>query len=128
MIKFIKTFCLSLAIAASLPSLAIAEPHIAPFTPSVRQIIVKQAVFYATPIQPLLQVALCESTMRVDAFNPRDVDGLPAYGLFQFKMATFLRYAKLAGIEKPDIWNAEQQAKTAAYMFSTGQKKQWGCK
>lgn len=115
-----------------LPSIVIAEPNTLPFTPpdhlTVQGRIVKYATYYATPEKPLLQVAKCESTFNPKAFNPKDTDGLPAYGLFQFKMKTFMTYAKKAGIEHPDIWSSDQQAQVAAYMFKTGEKRQWGCK
>lgn len=129
MSNIIQIVCFALVIAVWLPTkFAIAEPYIAPYTLSVRQIIVKQAIVYATPVEPLLRVAQCESHMNPKALNPKDVDGLPAYGLFQFKKATFNYFAKKAGIIKPDIWNPEHQAQAAAYAFSVGQKKQWGCK
>jgi len=90
--------------------------------------IVKAATYYATPAESLIRVAKCESSMNPKALNPKDSDGLPAYGLFQFKKTTFDTYAKKAGIENPDIWNEDHQTQVAAFMFSTGQKKQWGCK
>lgn len=115
-------------IVLGLPIESEALPETKPFTLSPRQVIVKQAIVYATPAEPLLRVAMCESTMDPKALNPKDVDGLPAYGLFQFKTATFMGYAKKANVVNPDIWSVEHQATVAAYMFSHGQKKQWGCK
>lgn len=94
---------------------------------SVPETIVLQARAYATPEKALLQVARCESQFDPRAYNPKDSDGLPAYGLFQFKKQTFLKYAVRIGIKTPDIWNPTQQSQVAAYMFSNRLQNQWGC-
>ena len=128
MSKLLYIVLLAILIAFWLPrELAVAEPNIAPFIPSTRQIILGEATKYVIPPEKMLRVAQCESSMNPKAYNPRDVDGLPAYGLFQFKKTTFEYYASLAGIENPDIWSAKDQAQTTAYMLSIG-KDQWGCK
>jgi len=131
MSTLLKIVFLALGLLLAITSIADALPYTQPFTPrppTVEQIIVKQAIVYATPAEPLLRVAMCESTMNPKALNPKDVDGLPAYGLFQFKKTTFIGYAQKAGLENPDIWNVEHQAQVAAYMFAHGEKRQWGCR
>lgn len=122
------TFALALLIAISANSQVIDADILPPKPLTTVERIVKYATRYATPAEPLIRVARCESTLNAKAYNPKDVDGLPAYGLFQFKKSTFDSYSKKAGIATPDIWDEDQQAQVAAYMFSTGQKKQWGCK
>lgn len=124
----LRTLCLALVIACWFPtSNAIAEPYIAPFTPSVRQIILAEATFYSIPPEKMIRVAKCESTFNPKAYNPKDVDGRPKYGLYQFDRDTFNFYAPKSGIEKLDIWDAQQQAHTTAYMLSI-KKDQWGCR
>lgn len=105
-----------------------ALPETKPYTLSVRQIIVKQAVVYNVQPEKLLRVAKCESGLNPRALNKMDTDGLPAFGLFQYKKGTWERYSNLAGIPNADIWNAEHQAQTTAYAFSTGKSSAWGCK
>lgn len=41
----------------------------------------------------------CESSGNPKAINPKDLDGTPSYGSFQFKPSTFNMYAKRYGIE-----------------------------
>lgn len=132
MSKLLKIGLLALFIASWLPrDTAIAEPYIETFVkrpPTVSETIVKWATTYNTSSVDLIRVAKCESGLNPKALNPKDTDGLPAYGLYQFKKGTFLYFAKAANIDNPDIWNTEHQAQSAAYAFSVGQKKQWGCK
>lgn len=124
---YIKTLCLALVIALWFPTKhAIAEPYIAPYTPSVRQIIVKQATVYAIPAKKILWVANCESQYNTKAWNKSD-PGVGSKGLFQFQEATFYGYAKELQIANPDIWNAEQQSQVAAYLFSKNKSSLWTC-
>jgi hypothetical protein len=123
----IKIALLSIALSIWIPSIVIAEPYIAPYMPSVRQIIIKEATSYTIPPEKMLSIAKCESTYNPKAFNPKDVDGRPKYGLFQFDKDTFATYAPMSGIKTMDIWDPAQQAHTTAYMLSIKQD-QWGCK
>lgn len=40
------------------------------------------------------KLAMCESTNNPKAVNPMDSDGKPAYGLYQYKLGTFLGLSK----------------------------------
>lgn len=42
----------------------------------------------------LYKLAMCESTNNPKAVNPMDSDGKPAYGLYQYKLGTFLGLSK----------------------------------
>lgn len=42
----------------------------------------------------LYKLAMCESTNNPKAVNPVDSDGKPAYGLYQYKLGTFLGLSK----------------------------------
>lgn len=71
-------------------------------------------------------LAMCESSFNPNAWNKKDPnDG--SKGLLQFQDITFYRYAPLAGVENPDIWNVEHQIKTAEYMISLGLRYHWSC-
>ena len=61
------------------------------------------------------------------ALNPKDSDGLPAKGLLQFKDKTFYGWAKLVGIEKPDIWNPIQQIVVFRWAEDNNLLGHWGC-
>ncbi len=73
------------------------------------------------------EVALCESGISAKALNPKDTDGLPAKGLLQFKDKTFYKWAKLAGIENPSIWNPLQQIILYRWADEQGLERHWGC-
>jgi len=97
-------------------------------TGDVQGSIVKWANAYGVDPNWLLRVAKCES-----GFNPLAQNkgyyaggGNPS-GLFQFLPQTFSANAARAGIVG-DIWNADDSAHVAAYMFSIGQSGQWACK
>lgn len=92
-------------------------------------LIIHWAGVYGVDANWLLRVAKCES-----GFNPSSVNhgyyaggGNPS-GIFQFLPQTFYANAARAGIAGADLWNVDQQAHTAAYMFSIGQSGQWACK
>lgn len=50
----------------------------------------------------LYKLATCESTNNENAVNPKDSDGKPAYGLYQYKLGTFLYLSKKYNVY-PDI-------------------------
>lgn len=91
--------------------------------------IVKWAGVYGVSADWLLRVAYCESGLRVNASNPSYYagGGHPS-GVFQFLPQTFYANAARVGIPDPYLWNYDQQAQTAAWMFSIGQSGQWACK
>jgi len=75
----------------------------------------------------LKKVIDCESGGNIWAYNPKDVDGYPKYGLLQFHLPTFIRWAKAADIENADVWNPEQQIKVYRYAAKNGLLRSWGC-
>jgi len=75
---------------------------------------------YGALIEDLVE---CESGGNPDALG----DNGRAHGVLQFHRPTFEQYAPLAGVINPDIWNEEQQRRTANYMISIGEICQWTC-
>ncbi len=95
---------------------------------TVTSLVAHYTTFYGVSNDRMLKVIKCESRGNTAAYNPKDSDGLPAYGVLQFKKTTFKQYATEIGIEKQDIWNPEQQIQVASYMWTLkGGKEQWGC-
>lgn len=88
---------------------------------------------YLDMFPEIRSVVFCESGNKNNplgnpkALNPKDTDGLPAKGLLQFKDKTFYSWAKLAGIEKPDIWNPIQQIVLYRWADEQGLSWHWGC-
>lgn len=101
-------------------------PPLPPKVLSVQETIVKYATVYAAPEKKLLWVAECESNYNIHAWNKSD-PGVGSKGIFQFQEPTFYGYAKEVGITNPDIWNVEQQAQVAAYLFSKNKSSLWTC-
>lgn len=78
---------------------------------------------YSADKEWMYRVMNCESGGDLYAKNPSG-----ATGLYQFMPGTFSGNAPKAGFENLDIYNAEQQIGTAAYMQSINQSSQWICK
>lgn len=70
-----------------------------------------------------LRVAKCESGYNPFAYNEKS----GTWGIYQFKIGTFLANSERAGIENANINNWIQQVETAHFMFSIGQKTAWEC-
>lgn len=75
----------------------------------------------------MLSIAFCESSFNVKAYNPKDSDGTPSIGLYQFKERTFYYFAEKYKIQNPDILNPAQQIELTYKMFDDGYKHLWGC-
>jgi len=60
------------------------------------------------------------------AYNPKDTDGRPKYGLLQFGWEEFYSWAPAAGIAQPDIWNPEHQTIVWNWAAKNGLLRQWG--
>jgi hypothetical protein len=105
------------------------QPASVPASGSVADIIVNWANHYGVDPNWMLRVARCESGLNPGAINHNYYagGGNPS-GVFQFLPQTFYANAQRAGIGSPDLWNVDQQAHTAAYMFSIGQSVQWACR
>ena len=75
----------------------------------------------------LQKVIECESGGDIWAYNPKDVDGYPKYGLLQMHLPTFISWAEAANIENADVWNPEQQIEVYRYAAKNGLLRSWGC-
>src|SRR3990167_2787454 len=69
---------------------------------------------YSIPFERLEKIIACESQFNPDAFNPKDTDGHPKYGLLQFYKPTFY------GAEGKDIWNWKEQLEVGTKMMADG--------
>ena len=95
---------------------------------SVTSLVERYTALYGVSNDKMMKVIKCESQYHTDAYNPKDSDGLPKYGLLQFGKSTFKQHATEIGIQDQDIWNPEQQIQVASYMWTLkGGKEQWGC-
>jgi len=67
-----------------------------------------------------------ESSGNPEAYNPKDIDGLSKFGLFQFRRETFEEWCvDKYGLEN-DIWNGKIQVKCAKKMiYENEQLKKW---
>lgn len=83
---------------------------------------------YGADPKQLTRVMMCESGGKPEAMNYRDakITGHPSHGLFQFQPATYKAWAKEIG-ETRDIMDVDAQIRVAAYAFSKGRQKHWGC-
>ena len=68
----------------------------------------------------------CESNGKRGAYNPRDIDGLPAFGEFQYKKATWNLWSKESGI-KGDPMNRKSATEMTRWALLSGKGKSWGC-
>lgn len=59
----------------------------------------------------------CESGGNWKALNPKDTDGTPSKGRFQFKDKTFNWLAKKYDIATTSIWNGDEQEKIVRRMI-----------
>jgi hypothetical protein len=75
-----------------------------------------------------VEVARLESGgFNVLAFNPKDVDGKPKFGLFQFGTSTFDFYKHKYGVDFFNIKKWEDQVHLAAKMWKEGiEQYHWG--
>lgn len=115
----IKIVCLAIATAVWLPSIVIAEPYIEPFTPSVRQIIIKQAQIWKTPAAPIIATATCESNLNPKATNstPREY----SVGIAQINLKAH------KNITEAQARDVEFAASFMAENFSKGKQSMWSC-
>lgn len=85
----------------------------------VEEYIRKEAIEKNVPPSWAVQIAQCESGLNPKAINEKDTDGLPAFGLWQFKEETFKKW------EGIDIWDWKEQTGIAIKMLSEGYWKSW---
>ena len=71
---------------------------------------------YDLPSKRVKNLIQCESNWNPRAYNAKDTDGKPAYGILQFKKSTFTG---------TNIWSWEQQLSQGLKMMDEGQWKKW---
>ena len=85
-------------------------------------------VFYANyeGLDPLLRCLIeKESSGNEFAYNPRDIDNLPKFGLLQFEERTFNEWCvEKYGFEN-DIWSGQVQVQCFNLMVADGQLWRW---
>ena len=67
-----------------------------------------------------------ESSGDPKAYNPKDVDGRPKYGLLQFDSRTFKHFCVDKYDLSNDIWNPEVQKECCQLMIDNGLAWHWG--
>ena len=104
---------------AKLAPAAPARPvTVAPSQQAVADIIRAAAAKYGANADQMIRVAMCESHLNPNSYNPRG-----GYtGLFQFAPSTFAAHGG------HNIWDAADQADVAARMFASGGAGAWSCK
>ncbi len=107
---------------------AIVKTQVSIPSSTVQDVIRRWARSYGVDENKLLRISLCESGYSQYVVNHKETPGNSPSGIFQFKPQTFFSNAKRAGIVNADLWSIDDQAHTAAYMFSIHQDGQWQCK
>lgn len=106
-------------IHASLISIQLQVNQIASSTPIAPQ--TPKIALYSefTPEVEIWLKALqtCESGQNEKALNPKDIDGTPSKGLYQFKDKTFNWLSQKYGIATTSIWNGKEQDKIVRRMI-----------
>ena len=82
---------------------------------------------WADMFPSIRELIRCESNFNAKAFNPKDTDGRPKYGILQFGKYEFYSWAGEAGLDKPDIWNPKHQIVVYRWASENGLKERWGC-
>ena len=96
----------------------LAEVHVSELSleEQIERFIYGMADKYGLDRGGLKKLAVCESNLNPKAFNPKDVDGRPKYGLFQYDKRTFVG---------EDIWDWKEQTEQTAEWLSRGYWKKW---
>lgn len=82
---------------------------------------------YLDMFPTIRELSRCESGISAKAYNPKDTDGRPKYGLLQFGKYEFYAWAKEAEIKNPSIWNPMHQIITYRWAEENGLAYRWGC-
>jgi len=105
------------------PQTVICECRAGKYQPST---IIKPEAAKNGEIEALLDcLARLESGNNPLAYNPRDSDGLPAYGLLQFKDFTFKEKCVDGFGLLDDIWDGQNQRECAARLIALGEQWRW---
>ena len=74
----------------------------------------------------LYELAECESGINPLAVNPRDTNGLPSRGLFQYQSETWVAWTTQIDKEKKwNIWSAEDQIIVTKWAMKKGLSTHW---
>lgn len=95
------------------------KPSEVPTRVQIESYIRKEAIKNNLPPSWAVNIAVCESGLNPKAKNEKDTDGLPAFGLYQFKETTF----KNAGGK--DIWDWKEQTQITMRMLKNNKWKSW---
>ena len=77
-------------------------------------------------LNPLLRCLIGkESSWNELAYNPKDIDGLPKFGLLQFEERTFQEWCAGKYGLKNDIWSGQVQVQCFNLMVADGQLWRW---
>ena len=98
------------------------QPRV-PFHPETSGAVVNLEVINI--VQTLDCMIQIESGGNPDAINPEDTDGLPAFGLLQFKRGTFNQFCVNEYDYPDDIFNGNIQYLCASKMILSGQGWHW---
>ena len=85
----------------------------------VDQYIIEKAQQYNLPVNLVLGIAICESGLNPEAHNPKDVNGLPDFGLWQFQKKTFY------GQGGKRIWDWKEQTNITMKMLKKDMWLHW---
>ena len=67
----------------------------------------------------------CESRGNAEAINPKDLDGTPSYGAFQFKPSTLEMFAKKYGVATTTLMDYATQRKVVEQMVLHRDEIKW---
>jgi len=112
------------------------SPEISPEGQIERKVIYQNTTL--APVSPILYphtvvygsliscLSSYESQGNPKAFNPKDTDGYPKYGLLQFHKPTFQEFCVKKYNYRNDIWDEEIQRLCADRMIQEGYAGYWG--
>lgn len=110
-----------LVLAFAIPqNLSAERPKPAPQIPVITETIAP------TPQEAwIAELEQCESSGNPNAVNPKDLDGTPSYGAFQFKPGTFYGLEKAYGIAGPLMDPVAQRAIVARMINDPSMNIHW---
>jgi len=117
---------LSVILGLSLLSDPLSSPVTSYNRPSEELVITTDWRVELSQYPELEALAKCESTVNESAVNPSDSDGLPAYGLFQYKETTWEAFQKEMGVSGLDIMSGSDQLRVTKWAFSNNKQSHWG--
>jgi hypothetical protein len=83
----------------------------------------KYALKYGVDPKLAVDIAICESQLRVDVYGD---NGL-AHGVFQFHEATFNLFAKQYGLTNASYWDTSDNVQLAMIAIGRGRGSHWTC-